>query len=69
VAIEKQGDASLTVAASPDGGTQVDVRAPKANGRKTMRNIEITIAARARIGDPGAPGASSEPEAATSAPQ
>jgi hypothetical protein len=51
ITIEKQGDASLTVTTSPDGGNLVDVRAPKANGRKTLRNVEVNVRAAARIGD------------------
>lgn len=52
VTIEKQGDARLTVTTSPDGGNVVDVQAPKANGRKTLRNVEISVQAEARIADP-----------------
>jgi hypothetical protein len=54
VTIEKQGNASLTVTTTPDGGNLVDVRAPKANGRKTMRNVEVNVRAESRIGDPAA---------------
>lgn len=50
VTIEKRGDASLTVSSSGDGGNLVDVRAPKANGRKTLRNVEVNVRAEARIG-------------------
>ena len=53
VTIEKQGNASLTVRAEPDGGNVVDVRAPKANGRKTLRNVKVDIHAEARIAEPG----------------
>jgi hypothetical protein len=53
VTIEKQGNASLTVRAEPDGGSVVDVRAPKANGRKTLRNVVVDIHAKARIAEPG----------------
>ena len=52
VTIEKQGNASLTVTTEPDGGNLVDVRAPKANGRKTLRNVEVDVRAEARIADP-----------------
>ena len=52
VTIEKQGSASLTVRTEPDGGNVVDVRAPKANGRKTLRNVEVTVHAEARIAQP-----------------
>lgn len=52
VTIEKQGDARLAVRASPDGGNIVDVDAPKANGRKTLRNVRVRVDARARLGTP-----------------
>lgn len=53
VTIEKQGDARLTVTTSPDaGGNLVDVRAPKANGRKTLRNVDVQVRTEARIADP-----------------
>ncbi len=52
VVIEKQGKAELTVTTSPDGGNVVEVKAPKANGRGTLRNVEVTVDAAARIGDP-----------------
>jgi hypothetical protein len=52
VTIEKQGDARLTVTTEPDGGNVVDVQAPKANGRKTLRNVEVNVRAEARIADP-----------------
>lgn len=50
--IEKQGDAQLTVTTNPSGGNVVDVRAPKANGRKSLRNVVVDVRAEARIGDP-----------------
>ena len=52
VTIEKQGEAKLTVTTDPGGPNLVDVRAPKANGRKTLRNVNVTVKAEARIGDP-----------------
>ncbi|HEV2568991.1 hypothetical protein [Sphingomonas sp.] len=54
VTIEKQGDARLTVHAEPEGERLVDVQAPKANGRKTLDNVEVTIRARASVADPQA---------------
>ena len=69
VTIEKRGEARLTVSAAPDAGSVVDVRAPRANGRKTLRNVDVTVAAEARIGDPTAPSQRPSPPAATSAPQ
>lgn len=52
VTVAKQGDARLTVSTSPAGDNLVAVRAPKANGRKTLRNVEVKVRAEARIGDP-----------------
>jgi hypothetical protein len=52
VTIEKKGEAKLTVRSEPDGGNLVDVRAPKANGQRTLRNVEVDVHAEARIGDP-----------------
>ena len=49
VTIEKKGEASVRVWASPDGGSLVDVRAPRAGGRKTLRNVTITVDAKASI--------------------
>ena len=74
VTIEKKGDASLTVRTEPDGGGNVvDVRAPKANGRKTLRNVEVDIRAEARIADPGQvterPEENLAPETETEPPQ
>ncbi len=52
VTIEKQGNASLKVTTNPEGGNVVDIEAPKANGRKTLRNLNARVRAEARIGDP-----------------
>jgi hypothetical protein len=52
VTIEKQGNASLIVTTSPDGGNVVDVRAPKADGRRELRDVEVKVRAEARIVDP-----------------
>ena len=52
VTIEKQGEASLKVTTSPDGGNLVNVQAPKANGRKTLKNVNVKVRAEARIADP-----------------
>jgi hypothetical protein len=54
VTIEKQGDARLTVTTSPEGANLVDVQAPRANGRKTLRNVNVSVRAEARIADPSA---------------
>jgi len=50
--IEKRGDARLTVTASPDAGSIVEAEAPRANGRKTLRNVRATVRGEARIADP-----------------
>jgi hypothetical protein len=68
VRIEKQGEAKLTVTTSPDGGNVVDVQAPKANGRKRLRNVEVNVRAEARIGDPQQP-AQNNPDQPETAPQ
>ncbi len=48
--IEKQGDARVSV--TGNGRNLVDVEAPRANGRKTIRNPEIKVNIEARIADP-----------------
>lgn len=55
VEIENSGNALLTVRASPDAGSSVEVRAPRANGRKTLGNVDVNIHAQAQISDPAAP--------------
>ena len=50
--IQKKGDARLTLRTDPDGGNIVDVEAPKANGRKTIRNVNVDVRAEAQIADP-----------------
>ena len=68
--IEKQGDARLTVTTSPDGGDNVvDIRAPDANGRKTLRNVNVTVRAEARIAQPGTARANNPAPAETRPPQ
>jgi hypothetical protein len=53
VTIRKRGEASLAVRASPEGaGTLVKVEAPRANGRKTIRNVRVNVHAEANIADP-----------------
>ena len=70
VTIEKRGDARLTVTTSPDGGGNiVDVRAPDAEGRKTLRNVEVRVRAEARIADPLQPEANNQPQPETTPPQ
>lgn len=50
--IQKRGDAHLTIRAEPEGANVVDVQAPRANGRKTIRNVAVDVRAEARIADP-----------------
>ncbi len=69
VEIEKQGNASLTVTTSPDGGNVVDVKAPKANGRKRLRNVTVDVRAEARIGDPAAAPGNNQDQPETAPPQ
>lgn len=69
VTIEKQGNAELTVSARPDAGSLVEVRAPKANGRKTLNNVQVNVRAEARIGDPQQAPQNNPAEAETPTPQ
>lgn len=62
VTIERQGEARLTVSSSPDGGNLVDVRAPDADGQRTLRNVVVDVKAEARIGDPLAPAPAASPD-------
>ena len=52
VTIEKHGQARLTVHAEPDAGSVVDLQAPRANGRKTIKNVSVTVDAKAVLADP-----------------
>jgi len=53
VRIERSGEASLEVRAEPDAGSAVNVEAPEARGRRTLRNVEVRVRAEARISQPG----------------
>jgi hypothetical protein len=55
VRIERRGEARLEVSAGPDAGSVVRVETPQANGRRTLRNVDVRIDAEARIADPNAP--------------
>lgn len=66
--IEKRGNASLQVTANPDGGSFVDIRAPKANGRKTLRNVDVNVRAEAHIGEGKTGAVNNSGEAETSSP-
>ena len=67
--IEKQGDARLTITTELDGGNVVDVQAPKANGRKTLQNVEVKVRGEARIADPAEPKANNQESTETATPQ
>lgn len=53
--IEKQGQAELVISSDPEGQNLVDIRAPKANGRKTIRNPQVDVDVEVRIADPVRP--------------
>ena len=63
--IERQGEASLEV--SGGEGSIVRVQAPEANGRRTLRNVDVRIEAEARLADPRNPPAAQNPETAETA--
>lgn len=69
VTIERRGEASLEVRAGPDGGSLVNVEAPEANGRRTLRNVEVRVRAEARIADPRNPSAQIDAEVETRRPE
>jgi hypothetical protein len=53
VEIERKGEAKLEVRAEPDAGSRVEARVePKAEGRTSLRNVEVNIRAAASIADP-----------------
>ena len=62
VTIEKKGEARIEVRAEPDAGSLVKVEAPRADGRKTLRNVRINIDAETRIADPARSAATPTPE-------
>ena len=67
--IERRGEASLEVTASPDGGSVVNVEAPDSNGRRTLRNLDVRVRAEARIADPQATRVQIGAEAETRQPE
>jgi hypothetical protein len=70
VKIEKQGNATLRVYADPDAGSGVKIEAPRANGAKTLRNVRVTLDARARIASsPTSNKGQSRPQETDPAPQ
>lgn len=66
VEIERKGQASLRVTASPDGGSVVEAEAlPPAGGRTSLRNVRVQVHGEARIAAPdalAAPGPVAAPE-------
>ena len=50
VRIERQGEASLEVTGGE--GSAVNVEAPEAEGRRTLRNVNVRVRAEARVADP-----------------
>ena len=52
VTIEQKGVASLEVASSPEGSNRVVVEAPRADGKRILRNVQVSVDAEARIADP-----------------
>jgi hypothetical protein len=69
VRIERRGEVRLEVNAGPDAGSIVRVEAPQANGRRTLRNVDVRIDAEARIADPNAPAAQNPVAPETPNPQ
>ena len=69
VSIEQKGEAKLTISTSPDGGNVVDVRAPRANGQRELRDVNVSVRAEARIGVPVAPREKNGEQADTARPE
>ncbi len=51
VAIERRGEASLTVSSQPAGNNLVDVTAPPSNGPARRHDVVVDLRAEARIAD------------------
>ncbi len=49
--IRQSGEASLTVRAGPDAGSEVRVEKPPTAGQR-LRNVAVAVNAKARIADP-----------------
>jgi hypothetical protein len=69
VTVERRGEASLEAHAGPDGGSVVNVEAPRGDGRRTLREVDVRVRAEARIADPRDPSAQIEAEAETRSPE
>lgn len=52
VTIEKRGNASLALSAEPERDKKLVIEAPKAEGRKRLRNVVIDLRGEARIAAP-----------------
>ncbi len=63
VRIRQSGETSLEVRGGP--GSDVRVEAPRAEGRRRLRNVSVNVHAEARIADP----TGNRPAAETPAPQ
>jgi hypothetical protein len=60
VTIQRRGEASLEVTGGE--GSVVRVEAPEANGRRTLRNVNVRVRAEARVADPqNAPSTETQP--------
>ena len=55
VRIERRGETSLSVRASPDGGSRTEVDRPESNGRARLRDVDVAVRAEARIAAPQDP--------------
>jgi len=67
VTIERRGEASLEV--SGGESSIVNVEAPQADGRRTLRNVEVRVRAEARVADPANPSVEIDAEVETRPPQ
>ena len=54
VEIRQSGGETLTVRARPDAGSNVEVQAPRREGRRTLENVNVRVRAQARIASPSA---------------
>lgn len=67
VTVERRGEATLEVEGGE--GSVVRVEAPEADGRRTMRNVNVRVRAEARVADLSNPSAQIETEAETPRPE
>ena len=70
VEIEQKGEARLELRAEPDAGSVVEARVtPVAEGRTSLRNVEVNVQAGARIAGPDGASAEINATAETAQPQ